>query len=493
MSKKLKIVSISSEIHPFTKSGGLADVARSLPKAISRLGHEIICVTPLYGRVVDKKKYDLKEIHHDVEIYLNSKDKIKINYWKGYSMHGLPVYFIECKKYFSKRKSLYGSTHENARFMVFNVAALKLISMLKFEANIVQCHDWQTGLIPFYLKTDFRYSKTLRKAKTVFTIHNLVFQFGKNWWEVDPKNKDFGRSRLPHLDDEKIEYLNFAKRAILSADAISTVSEKYRDEIMTRKFGQDLHRILKNRKDRLFGIVNGISYEAFNPKNDKGLYRNFNSNHIEKKKLNKEYVQKKYKLPVNSKIPMICATSRVTYQKGFDLINKILHKIVAHDLQMIIIGDGDKNYIKEIKKIARKYPKKLVWIPFTGNAKHETLIMAGSDFFLLPSHHEPCGINQLKAMRYGCVPIVRKVGGLQDTVSNYSSITQKGTGFSFSTFDTYSLYGTIVRALETYNYKDSWNDIVERCMKESNSWEIPAKKYIKLYNEVLKFKNSKKK
>jgi starch synthase len=493
MQKKLKIVSISAEIHPFTKSGGLADVARSLPKAISRLGHEIICVTPLYGKVINKKKYNLKEIYHDVEIYLNSKDKIKINYWKGYSMHGLPVYFIECKKYFSKRKSLYGSTHENARFLIFNVAALKLISLLKYKADIVQCHDWQTGLIPFYLKTDFRYSKTLAKAKTIFTIHNLVFQFGKNWWEVDPKNKDFGRSRIPHLKDPKIEYLNFAKRAILSADAISTVSEKYRDEIMTRKFGQDLHRILKNRKSRLFGIVNGISYEAFNPKNDKGLYRNFTSKSIEKKKLNKEYVQKKFKLPINAKTPMICATSRIAYQKGYDLINKTLRKILSHDLQMVIIGDGDKDYIKEIKKMVRKYPKKLVWIPFTGNSKYETLIISGSDFFLLPSHHEPCGINQLIAMRYGCVPIVRKVGGLQDTVSNFSSITRKGTGFSFSTFDTYSLYGTIIRALETYNYKDVWHDIVERCMKESNSWEIPAKKYIQLYKKVLKFKNGKKK
>ena len=165
--KKLKIVSITSEVSPFSKTGGLGDVARSLPKAIKRLGHEVIVITPLYGKVIDKKKHSLKLIYEDVEVYLNSKDTIKINYWKGYLMRGLPVYFIENKKYFSQRKDLYVSSHENARFLIFNVATLKLISLLKFEADIVHCHDWQTGLIPFYLKTDFRYSKTLRKAKSV--------------------------------------------------------------------------------------------------------------------------------------------------------------------------------------------------------------------------------------------------------------------------------------------------------------------------------------
>lgn len=492
MKKILKIVSVSSEIHPFAKSGGLADVASSLPKAIRRLGHEIICISPLYGKIINKKKHELKEIYHNIEIYLNSEEEVKVNYWKGYSMHGLPVYFIECKKYFSKRKSLYGSAHENARFLVFNVAALKLISLLKFEADIVQCHDWQTGLIPFYLKTDFRYSKTLRKAKTIFTIHNLIFQFGKNWWEVSPDKKDFGRKRLPHLDNPDIEYLNFAKRAILSADAISTVSEKYRDEIMTRKFGQDLHRILRNRKDRLFGIVNGISYIECNPEKDTSLFKNYSYKTIEEKQKNKEYVQKKFDLPIDPSIPLICTTSRITFQKGFDLINKIIDKLVKFDMQMIVIGSGDKNFIKPLKKIAKKYPKKLVVIPsHEKNQQYENLIFAGSDYFLLPSHYEPCGINQLKAMRYGCVPIVRKVGGLNDTVSNYNPATGKGTGFSFLSYDEFSLYETIVRALEAYKYKGVWRNIAERCMLESNSWDIPAKKYIKLFRKVMNFENRK--
>jgi len=486
MSKNLKIVHISSEVAPFSKTGGLGDVARSLPKAIKRLGHKVIVITPFYGQIIDKDKYDLKLVQKDVKIYLNSKDSLRVSYWKGYSMKGLPVYFIESKKYFSKRKNLYGSSHENVRWLVFNIAALKLISLLKYNADIVHCHDWQTGLIPFYLKTDFRYSKTLKNAKTIFTIHNLVFQMGMNWWDVPLKYKDYGRTRIPHIDNSKIEYINFLKRAVLSADAISTVSEQYREEIMTSKFGQDLHRILRNRKDRLFGIINGIDYKAYNPMNDLGLYRNYNHKKIHRKKLNKEYVQKIFKLPINIKTPVICATSRVTFQKGFDLIFEILDNLLRLDLQLIIIGDGDKKYISKLKKYQKKYPKRLVWLPFSKNGKKETLLYAAGDMFLLPSHYEPCGINQLIAMRYGCLPIVRKVGGLKDTVTNYNPVTNKGTGFSFERFDPLDLYGAIIRALETYRYKDRFRALKVRAMQESNSWEIPAKKYINLYKKILR-------
>lgn len=491
MKKKLKIVSISSEIAPFSKTGGLADVARSLPKALKRLGHDVICVTPLYGQIIDKEKYNLKKIYDSVEISLNSKESIKVNYWKGYLMEDLPIYFVENKKYFSRRKALYGSTHENARFMIFDVASLKLISLLEFRADIVQCHDWQTGLIPFYKKTKFRYSKTLENAKTVFTIHNLVFQLGRNWWEIPAKKRDFGRRRLPHLSNPDIENINFAKRAILSADAITTVSEQYREEIITKKFGQDLNRILKNREDRLFGIVNGIDYNAYNPKSDPGLCENYNFVSIEKKGDNKECLQKKFGLPVNRETPIICTTSRVTFQKGFELILKILEQLMSLDLQVVIIGDGDKKYLKELRKIARKFPEKIVVMPFEKNKKYETLVYAGSDFFLLPSHHEPCGINQLIAMRYGCVPIVRRVGGLDDTVENFDpSISRdEGTGFSFVRFNEFSLYAAIIRALETYKYHKTFKKLIERAIKQSNSWEIPAKKYEKLFEKVMKFKN----
>ena len=324
MSKKLKIVSIASEVAPFSKTGGLGDVAHSLPKAIKKLGHEIIVITPLYEQVIDKKKYKLKIIYENINVYLNSEETVTVNYWQAFLTEGLPIYFIDCKKYFSQKKTLYGSTHENARFLIFDVAALKLISLLKFEADIVHCHDWQTGLIPFYLKTDFRYSKTLRKAKTVYTIHNLVFQLGHNWWDVPVAKKDYGRSRIPHVANSDIEYLNFAKRGILSADVVSTVSEQYRDEILTKNFGQDLHRILRNRQDRLHGIVNGIDDKTYNPSIDGSLVKNYDYHKVHRKKVNKEYLQKKFGLAIDMNMPIICTTSRVTFQKGFVLILKIL-------------------------------------------------------------------------------------------------------------------------------------------------------------------------
>lgn len=485
--KKLKIVSISAEIAPFSKTGGLGDVANNLPKAIKKMGHEIIVITPLYEQIINKEKYKLKLIYKDIEVYLNSSETVKINYWKGYLKKGLPVYFIENKKYFSRKKSIYGSSHENARFLVFDVAALKLISLLKYSADIVHCHDWHTGLIPFYLKTHFRYSKTLAKAKTVYTIHNLTFQFGRNWWETPVEKKDNGRKRIPHLSDANIEYLNFAKRAILSADVINTVSEQYREEILTKNFGEDLHRILKNRQDKLFGIINGIDYNEYNPATDSGLCKKYDYKKINGRILNKEYIQKKFGLSVRPETPLICATSRITYQKGFDLIKKIVPYLMELDLELIIIGSADKNYVKEFSKIAKKYPKKIAFVPsHEKNQKYETLLYAGSDMFLLPSYKEPCGINQLKAMRYGCIPIVRKIGGLHDTVMNFNSEKGKGTGFTFNDFTESSLLEAIVRAVEAYKDKSKWNILILRAMQKSSSWEIPAQKYVALYRKVLK-------
>jgi starch synthase len=488
MKKKLQIASIASEVAPFSKTGGLADVSRSLPKAIKRLGHDIIAITPLYGKVIDTKKNGLKLIYENVKVIISQNDTISVNIWQGYLMEELPIYFIENKKYFSKKISLYGSEHENLRFLIFNIAALKLLTLLKFKADIIHCHDWHTGLIPYLLKNEFKDSATLKNSKTIFTIHNLVFQLGHNWWVVPAEKKDYGKSKLPPADDPDIENINFAKRGILTADVINTVSEQYREEIMTKKFGQDLHTILRNRENRLFGIINGIDYNAYNPEKDPLIHKNYSYNKIGFKSVNKKFLQKRLGLPVNQNIPLICATSRVTFQKGFELIMNLLEPLSRLDIQLVILGDGDKHYINELKKFSKIFPKKIIWLPYSGNQELETLLYAGSDIFILPSHHEPCGINQLIAMRYGCIPVVRRVGGLYDTVENYSPITNKGSGFSFNHFDHFSLFASIIRALETYKLKSTWNMLIIRAMKESNSWEIPAKKYINLYKRALKLK-----
>ncbi len=481
--KKLKIVHIASEVAPFSKTGGLGDVTRSLPKAMKRLGHDVMIITPLFGQVISKKEHNLKLIFSDVKIHLNSVDTVLVNIWKGYAMEGLPIYFVENIKYFSRYKRIYGSSHENVRFMVFDVAALRLLSLLKYKADIIHCHDWQTGLIPYYLRTAFRYSKTLEKAKTIFTIHNLVFQLGHNWWEIPVKERDYGHNRLPHINDPRVENINFAKRAIFSADIINTVSEQYRTEIMTSRFGQDLNRILKNRQDRLFGIINGIDYNTYNPEKDENLKKNYNHEKVEISSENKKWLQKKVGLPLEPHVPLFCATSRISWQKGYDLIVKILDQLLHLDIQFIFMGDGAKEYTSALKKIAKKYPKKVAIIPFKQDL--ETPIYAGSDFFLLPSHYEPCGINQLIAMRYGCIPIVHEVGGLYDTVTNYNPTTGQGTGFTFKQNDEFNFFGAVVRAIENYKHQDDWQRLVAKAMAVSSSWEIPAKKYIKLYRKAL--------
>ncbi|MBT4516331.1 MAG: glycogen synthase [Candidatus Komeilibacteria bacterium] len=490
MPKKIKIVSIASEVDPYSKTGGLADVARSLPKSLTRLGHKVIIITPFYKKFINRDLHKLEKIYSDVSLHIDKENEFKVAYYRAKLMPGLEVYFVRNDKYFSRRKNLYGSSHENARFYLFDVAALKLISLLKFKADIIHCHDWHAGLIPYLKKTRFKKSQTLAKAATVYTIHNLVFQMGKAWWEVPLKKKDKGKKALPLFNDPDIEYINFAKRGILEADIINTVSETYAEEILNKSFGQDLHRVLKNRKNRLFGVVNGIDYKEFNPKNDPNIYKNYDHKTIKRKKINKKFIQKLFKLPINEDVPIICSTSRIAFQKGFDLILKIIYQLMRFDLQIIIIGSGDKNYIKELKKVAKKYPEKLAIIPsHEKNQKYETQVYAGADLLLLPSHYEPCGINQMKSFRYGCVPIVRNTGGLSDTVINFEP-GNEGTGFTFKDYNEKELLIAITRALETFKYKKVWRDLACRGMKPSFSWELPAKKYIQLYKKAIKYKKA---
>jgi starch synthase len=487
MNNKINVFHVASEVSPFSKTGGLGDVSCSLPKALFALGHKVSIITPLYGKLIDKDKYNLKLIYKNINVIVDSNNRFKVNFWKGELVKGLPVYFVDYKDYFSKFKKIYISEKDSVRFALFNFAALKLIKILDDKPEIIHCHDWHTGLIPYLLKNNPRYIKKLGHIKTVFTIHNLVFQMGRPWFKVSLEGKDYGRKKLPVLNDSDFLNINFAKRAIMSADIINTVSEKYREEVMTKKFGQDLHRILKNRKDRLFGIVNGIDYNSYNPAQDKGLFKNYSFYDFSLKEENKKFLQKKLNFLVNKNLPLFCFTSRITHQKGFDIIIDLLPHLLKLDIQIVFMGDGENSYIKKLKKMQSKYPRKIRWMPF--DQSKETLLYAASDFFILPSNYEPCGINQMISMRYGAVPIVRDIGGLYDTVSNFNPNNNKGTGFTFKSPDVFSLFWAIVRALENYKYKNVWDNLVVRVMRKSSSWEIPAQKYIELYRKSIKIKN----
>jgi starch synthase len=491
--KKLKIVHISSEVDPFSKSGGLSNVARSLPKAHKRLGHETIVITPYYSGIINARKFGVKKIISDVKIDTTHKKIYEADYYKSYLMKDLPVYFAGNEKFFGKKKNLYGSKHENLRFLFFSVAALELLKQLDFQPDIIHCHDWHTGLIPYFLNGRFKNDPFWKNTSTVFTIHNLLFQLGHNWWNIPVTQRDKGWISLPATTDPKLENINFAKRAILNADVINTVSETYREEILTKDFGQDLHRILKNREKKVFGIVNGIDYGEYDPLVDPGIVKHYSYKSIEGKKINKEKLQKHFNLKVDHKIPIISMTSRIAEQKGLKLLMNIIKPLMRLNIQIIIMGDGDKSMVGFFKKIAKQHPTKLAITPF--KQKRETFIYAGSDIFLLPSRFEPCGINQMIALRYGCIPVVHHIGGLADTIINYNPITNKGNGFNFKKYNSNDLLIATIRALETYKYKKSWDSLVKSGMQEANSWQIPAKKYLELYKaaETFRKKNNKNK
>lgn len=485
--KKLTIAHVSAEIEPFSKTGGLANMVSSLAKTQVELGYEVIAVTPFYNEVI-ATEYVMEELPFKETIQISEGSSYEVSYHVS-TISGLRVYFIASSKFFSD-KAMYGSNHENLKFLFFDLAVIKLLTKLNFFPHVVHCHDWHSGLIPTFIKQERKQDERWGNTATVFTIHNLVFQMGQDWWKVESNNRDDGKNSVQSMiDSGKIEYINFAKRGILHADTINTVSESYQQEIMTRDFGEDLHRILKNREERFFGIVNGIDFKEFNPLTDPGLFQRYSDKSAERKKANKSWLQEHYGLKVEPDHPLICMSSRISEQKGFMLLMEILPNLLREDVELIIMGDGDKDILDALEKIQKKHPKKMKVVTF--DPQRETSIYAGADMFLLPSRFEPCGINQMIAMRYGCVPIVHHIGGLADTIVNFQPETNRGNGFSFKRYESVDLLTTLVRALETYRHKEVWKNLVLSNLRSANSWQIPAKKYIELYKTALEMKQEK--
>lgn len=494
MQKPLRILFVTTDLPPFCKAGGLGDVSNSLPKAISEMGHDVRIMLPRHG-VIDEKAHGIRLIRDN--IMLKMKDDVEIVFRiKGSELDGkIPVYFIDKHKYFGGRNKLYGYEDANQRFMFFCFAVLKAIeSMDDWTPDIIHCNDWHTGLIPYLLKAGFNRKEKFKKVKTLFTIHNLTFQMGQDWWKIEKGKQDDGISEIPDFKDkEKIDRINFMKRAILSADIVNTVSERYAEEVSEEKMGQGLHEVLQERmaKKEFYGILNGIDYLDYNPKTDPGLVANYDEdNFVEKKILNKRKLQKDFGLEENDDIPLVAMATRITEQKGFNLILDIVDAILRLNMQLVLVGPADPYYRKKFKKISRKNPKK-IGILLKFETKSITGIYAGSDMFLMPSRFEPCGLGQMIGLRYGSIPIVRETGGLCDTITNFDPATKHGNGFVFKTYNPKALLVALVRALENFKFKDSWRDLVKKGMRESYSWKIPAKKYIVLYNKAIRNKDKK--
>ena len=479
--KPLEIIQFSSEISPYSKVGGLGDVVRSLPRALRRMGHHVSVVTPLY-RFVKEHGFHLKKIDLELELHYGGRN-FKFEYFKTISQDKYPVFFVSQKELFGRSNRVYGTKQDGLRFFLFSLSSLELLKSLHWKADVLHCHDWQTGLIPNFLKTRYKKDRLLSSQATLFTIHNLMFQGPVNWWEVSPEKRDSGKGEPPE-DLEKIQWLNFIKRAILYSDLINTVSERYAKEIMTPKFGCGLDKYLRKRKNSVYGIINGIDYHVFNPKYDKHIYINYGVDNLKDKTRNKVLLQKEFHLEVNQHLPIIGMANRLTEQKGFELILKILEFLLKLPLQIAIIGGGEKSYADIFRKFQKKYPKKLLFIfPFREDLGRK--IYAASDLYLMPSRFEPCGISQLISLRYGSIPIVHKVGGLTDTITDYNPTTGKGNGFVFDSYTSLDLLAAIIRAIENYRHRKQWKNLVSQAMKESYSWKLPAEKYVALYRKAI--------
>lgn len=478
----ISIAIVASEVTPFSKAGGLADVANALPKHLKSLGHEPIIITP-YFRFMDVQNLN-KEYIGESRVTIG-KTVYPVKFLRTTLPNApVPVYFVYQEQLFSTRGKIYDYPDDAIRFAVFDLAALALFRVLGRAPDIIHCHDWQTGLIPNYLRTIYANDVFLRSIATVFTIHNLLFQKQGMWYNTPPKDRDRGRGAPPNCE-AKLKNINFTLRGIKNSDIINTVSERYATEILTKKFGEGLDGVLRKRRDRVFGIINGIDYTVFNPSFDQHLVTNYDWNSLDKKIANKLAFQKAYGLTAAADIPLIGLAHRLTEQKGFSLLMAIVPSLLKLPVQLVIVGAGDREYVRFFRRMAHLYPQKVaVHLEFSESVASR--IYAASDMFMMPSRYEPCGISQLISLRYGSVPIVHQTGGLADTITDFDPRTGNGNGFVFTDYSATDLLVAIARALETYKYPRAWEHLTWQAMRQSFSWQLPAKKYVLLYKRALK-------
>ena len=475
----MKILFVSSEVAPFAKTGGLADVAGSLPQEIKAKGHDIRVVMPEYSQISDEYKLQFEHILHFKTNVVWRNEYVRINKMEN---DGIPVYFVDNKNYFN-RGSMYENGDKDEQFAFFARAVLEFLPKIDFKPDIIHCNDWQTGPISIMLADNYRQYDFYRDIKTVFTIHNLRYQ-----GQFSPRTLyDVLGVDEGHWFSGKIRHnglVNYMKMGIMYADIVTTVSKTYAREIKTVYFGEELDYALKLRENNLYGIVNGISYKQFNPETDNNIYYNYNCDNLQAKYKNKECLQREMGLPVNKKIPVISMVTRLVEQKGLELIEEVIDELMQSNIQFILLGTGQPEYEGFFREKAAEYPEKLV-----ANIKYDFAlaqrIYAGSDIFLMPSRYEPCGLGQLISMRYGTLPVVKETGGLNDTVSSYNVETGKGYGFSFSDFDAHDMLYTLRRAIYFYNQSDVWEKLVKRAMNQDFSWKHSAKEYIKLYEQLV--------
>lgn len=480
----MKIVFATPEAVPFAKTGGLADVCGSLPKALVKLGHQVILILPKYRRIQEK---DLGLTRREEALRVPISARMEpAEIYTGKLEENLEVLFIRKDAYYD-REQLYGTPdgdfEDNAeRFTFFSRAVVEAILGLDLQPDIIHCHDWQTGLVPVFQKTLYRYASPLASAATIFTIHNIGYQ--GLFWHYDMHLTNLGWELFNPKALEFYGKLNFLKGGIVFADAVTTVSEKYMEEIQTPEYGAGLDGVLRDRKGALYGILNGVDYGEWSPETDPFIVKSYSAMDLTGKAECKADLQEQFGLPRNPQIPLLAMISRLTEQKGFDLIASIIDELMAREVQFVLLGTGEEKYHQLFQKIHQRFPQQMgLRITFDNGLAHK--IEAGADCFLMPSRYEPCGLNQIYSLRYGTVPVVRATGGLDDTIEDFDPSTGRGNGFKFKEYSPAGLMATLERALRAYAQKDLWRSLMLQGMAADFSWQKSAKRYEQVYQETI--------
>lgn len=480
--KTLKIAFVSSEVSPFAKTGGLADVSFSLPLALKSLGCEVKIFMPFY-RSIKNGNFGIETVKYNLTTKQGDGDA-------HFSLHqakrqGLDIYFIEKDEYFN-RDNLYGDSRGDygdnmIRFAFFSNAVLSSIKLLNFSPDVIHCNEWQTALIPFYLKFNFSEELIFKGVRTLFTIHNLAYQgvFDKDALAKIGIKNDFFRP-------EALEFygrVSFIKSGIVYSDCLNTVSKAYSREILTKEYGHRLEGLLNLRKDDLFGIINGVDYSEWSPENDKFIKQVYSKDTLENKLICKEDLIKEMNLKASVDTPLLGVVSRLAEQKGIDLIVGAVDELIRLGFKLVILGKGEEKYQNILLDLAARQKDNIaVRIDFNNALAHK--IEAGCDMFLMPSRYEPCGLNQMYSLKYGTIPIVRATGGLDDTIIDYSHDKIDGNGFKFRDVNSGALLDAIKRAFAVFKNKNEWKDLVIRAMECDYSWGYSAREYLKLYNYI---------
>lgn len=472
----MKVLYAASEALPFIASGGLGDVAGSLPHALRKRLIGCRVVLPMYDTIKQELKDTMKFITHI---------SVPVAWRRQYcgifeAKHNGVIYYLVDNQYYFKRDTIYGHYDDAERFAFFSRAVLEIIPYIDFKPDIIHCNDWQTALTPVYYSAMYANSPGYENIKTIFTIHNIQYQgvYGKELLE-DVLGIPADKASLLEYDG----CINFMKGAIECADKVTTVSPSYADEILDPWYSHGLDSILNERRYKLRGILNGIDTVGYDPATDKCIKANFSADDVSGKKIDKEELQKEMGLPVKPGVPVIGMVTRLVSHKGLDLVKGILDELLAtSEMQLVVLGSGDYEYESYFRWIAEKYPDKVgLRIGFVPELARK--IYAGADMFLMPSKSEPCGLSQMVALRYGTVPIVRETGGLRDSITDCGD--GKGNGFTFKSYNAHDMLDAIRRALTLY-YNGDWNELVLRALNCDFSWGRSANAYIRLYKETLK-------